>query len=135
MGGEKFFAKTLTGKTVNYRIPVGSDSFRASVREQIEKTVTGAGGKVNEVSYFLKSDIEPDLELEFVATSNEEEKSGLAELLAIHSSRLGAAAGGVPHLIGEVVRFPLTIMVKGDLGDIYSKTFLEPDLAEKQMGI
>ncbi len=135
MKGEKFFAPPLLGKTVYYRIPVGSDAFRAQVRDQIERSVKAGGGKVEEVSYFLKSKIEPDIELEFVLTPKSDQASGLAEALALQSSRFGEMQVQGKNLVGEIMQYPMTVMVKGDRGDIFEKAFLEPDLSEKQMGI
>lgn len=123
----------LKGRTVRYRIPVGSDSFRDRIRKQIEERISAAGARVEETSFFFKESSDTDLELEFVVTPGGDLRKELAPALAALSSRLGIEAGQESHLLGEVEHFPLSVFMKKMKGGIFGKVFLEPDLDEKRM--
>jgi hypothetical protein len=123
----------LKGRTVRYRIPVGSDSFRDRIRKQIEERVSASGGRVEETSFFFKESSETDLELEFVVTPGGGIRKELAPALAVLSTRLGVDAARESHLLGEVEHFSLSVFMKKMKGGIFGKVFLEPDLDEKRM--
>ena len=124
-----------SGKALRYRIPQGSDAFREQIRTRIAGIVTLANGKAEEISYLFKASTDADIELEFVVTPDNEDTSNLAEILAKSSSRLGEDAITQPNLVGELSRFPMSVLMKDMHGEVFSKVFMEPDLAEKEMGI
>ncbi len=123
----------LKGKTVRYRIPVGSEPFRERIRRRIEERVAAAGAWVEETSFFFSESSDTDLELEFVVTPGGESRESLAPTLALLSSRLGIDSLGESNLIGEVEHFPLSVFMKRMKGGTFGKVFLEPDLDEKKM--
>ena len=129
MKGETVSASALSGATVKYRIPVGSDTFRTKIRATIEKSVKASGGAVEEISFFFKPSKDADIELEFVTTPL---GSDIAPALAQGSTRLGGG-GSKPFLVGEIEHSPMNILMKSDHGDVFQKTFLEPDLSEKKL--
>ncbi len=132
-GGSSAEGPSLKGVKVRYRIPVGSDSFRAEFRKRIEGNLARAGATVEETSYFFKSSKETDLELQFVVTPPVAGDPDFAMTLARISSRLGIDVLSEENLIGEVTRFPLSVFMKKMKGSIYGKVFLEPDMDEKRM--
>jgi hypothetical protein len=124
----------LTNQKVKYRIPFGSDPFRAEFKKLMNDRVQAAGGTIEEVSYFFKPSTDADIELEFVAAPMGEDPK-MAETFGLLSTRMGDQAFQQLNLVGEVETFPMSILMKNMKGDTYQKVFLEPDLAEKKLGI
>ncbi len=134
MSGEMVPSGVLAGKTVRFRIPVGSESFRNEIREAIQKKLSQAGATVEETSYFFKNSKDTDLELQFVVTPEGiEGRKDLAMSLARLSSRIGVDDYSRPNLMGEVVHFPLQVFMKKMKGEMFGKVFLEPDVEEKTL--
>jgi|GEM_PF-2266368 len=119
----------LAGQKVRYRIPTGSDAFRAKIRQQIETGVRALGGTVEETSYFFKPSADTDIELEFVLTPRGAGEAEWARVLAEFSTRLGSPAGDrVPeNLVGEIEANPVNILMKATLGDPFDRVFLLPE--------
>ncbi|MBS1957895.1 MAG: hypothetical protein JST80_00340 [Bdellovibrionales bacterium] len=130
-------AAALSGKTVKYRIPVGSDEFRTTFRKRLEDSLRGSGGVAKEVSYFFKGSKDADLELGFVTVPTSPKSDELAQKFMELSSRMGSGSWIERNVIGRISKFPLMVLIKnlpsGDLGDPFKKVFLEPDVAEKQL--
>ncbi len=125
---------SLSGKLVRFRIPVGSETFRNGIRDQIREKLTKAGAKVEETSYFFKNSKDTDLELQFVVTpAGSPDRKALAMELGAISTRLGPEALGQPSLMGEVTSFPLRVFMKKMKGGMFGKVFLEPDLEQKTL--
>jgi hypothetical protein len=119
--------------TVRYRIPFGSDAFRNEIVQKISNNMKAAGGTVEEVSYFFKNSDAADIELMFVVTDSRI-SSEIAAKMAHYSSRFGSELASEPvHLVGEVARYPIQILMKHMKGEPFSKVFLEPDLEEKKL--
>jgi len=119
----------LAGQKVRYRIPTGSDAFRAKIRKQIETGVRALGGTVEETSYFFKPSTDTDIELEFVLTPRGPGEAEWARILAEFSTRLGNPSGNrVPeNLVGEIEANPVNILMKGAIGDPFDRVFLLPE--------
>ena len=126
-------AGALRGQTIRYRIPEGSESFRAEIRTRIQTKLAAAGAQVEETSYFFKSSKDTDLELLFVVTPAGAGRRELAESLARLSSRFGREGIQGRFVLGEADHFPLEIYMKKMKGAVFPKVFLEPDLDEKKM--
>jgi hypothetical protein len=123
----------LTGKTLRYRIPFGSDAFRNAIRDRLTSLMQAAGGKAEETSYFFKNSKDTDLELEFVTAPNSDDPTAMAIAMAGLSSRLGSDAAHEPDLVGIVESFPLQILIKDEGGEPYAKLFLDPELDQKKL--
>jgi hypothetical protein len=124
----------LQGKQVRYRIPEGSDSFRAEIRKKISDRVTAAGGMAVEVSFLFKNATDADIELVF-PSSHLEAPDSLASVWAQLSSRLSAKIT-LDHTVGLVASFPQSVQIKGegkkreqnrDYLTRYQRVFLIPD--------
>jgi hypothetical protein len=126
-------ASALRGQTVRYRIPEGSESFRAEIRNRIQTKLTEAGAQVEETSYFFKSSKDTDLELLFVVTPAGGGRRAFSESLARLSSRFGLEGIQGRFVLGEADHFPLEIYMKKMKGGVFRKVFLEPDMDEKKM--
>ena len=132
-GHSSLLPTSLQGQTVRYRIPTGSDDFRAAIRGQLEADVQKAGGKAEETSYFFKNSKDTDVELEFVFTPSSKNASALALQFGRLSSRLEPIARLEPNRVGLIASYPVSILMKTTRGDIFPKVFLEPDLDEKKL--
>jgi hypothetical protein len=127
-------AGSLAGKKLKFRIPLGSDGFRQEFRDVLVQKIQAAGAIPEEVSFFFKESKDADLELGFSVVTQSAQSAVLAERLMALSSRLGGASGKEPHLVGEISRFPLMILLKRmRAADPFKKVFLEPDLDEKKL--
>lgn len=130
--------ESLKGKTVQYRIPVGSDAFRTEFRKKLEESMIAAGGRAKEVSYFFKNSEAADLELGFVvapASPQFPKQAGeLAARMMELSTRAGSGGAKERYVVGEVLKFPLIVLMKRIKGgEPFKKVFLEPDLEEKKL--
>ena len=132
-GSLKPSPELLQGKKIRFRIPTGSDEFRASVREKIQNQLKAAGAEVEETSFFFKNSSETDLELEFVVTAKGQGGPDIAMSLGRMTSRLGQSAIKESNLMGEIANYPLQIYMKNMKGEIFPKVFIEPDLEEKKL--
>jgi hypothetical protein len=132
-GAETRSSQTLVGQKVRYRIPTGSDSFRAKIREQIESQVKMMGGTAEEISYFFKPSTDADIELQFVVTPKDQNSTNLAESLAKMGTRLGDNTRLEKNLVGEISTYPINILMKHMKGEVFDRVFLIPDLDEKKL--
>ena len=130
--GDSTDITALRGQVLRYRIPSGSDSFRAEIINALGQNLKKAGGETQEISFFFKPSTAADLELLFVVSgSNESEQNN--ENFAQLSSRLGGVSKDDSDLVGEVKRFPIEVLMKNMKGTVFDKVFLQPDLEEKKM--
>lgn len=123
----------FAGKTLRYRIPLGSDEFRKAIRDRITDLMERSGGKAEETSYFFRSSKDTDLELQFVVSPESADIETVVPSLAKLSTRFGSDAAQEPNLVGMIESNSLQILTKDLKGESYSKLFLEPDLDQKKL--